>query len=430
MLETQPSFRFLLSCVQLVFLGTGIRTSFAGEVEVRDVASLVAALSYGQEGDLIHVAAGEYKVGASLRPKQGMKIIGAGAGATFIRCDSGWRAPLNILPDNGVDRKTANGGSYLFNLIEYSHDVQISDMTLQGNGLHGAVYGAGVDRLRLARLEVRDFAWAGIRTFGTNDVRISNSVFVDNGGKFDETVGAAIYLSSTTAKIRDNRIVNSGNTDREMFGIKGLNITRSRISYNTIRTNFAIEMPFADQEGVEIHNNWLGGVISIPLSWGGSKTRAGESFRIHHNYFTTSYSIEGPRNGLEIDHNLFDFSVDDDQGNLMGCFGDHFEAKLSGPISFHDNAVVNPGRGVFWSDRVIDRLTFENNHIRLDESSPSIHPEGLFGIRATSSQGATNFDTVTIRNNIIEIKGKPRPLVRNSESTEAVIENNRLVNVS
>ena len=121
MLETQPSFRFLLSCVQLVFLGTGIRTSFAGEVEVRDVASLVAALSYGQEGDLIHVAAGEYKVGASLRAKQYDLALGLANERAALKPTSvqNWRTVARAYKGLGnksrADQANAKADSLLMN---------------------------------------------------------------------------------------------------------------------------------------------------------------------------------------------------------------------------------------------------------------------------------------------------------------------------
>jgi hypothetical protein len=53
----------------------------------------------------------------------------------------------------------------------------------------------------------------------------------------------------------------------------------------------------------------------------GIKGRGGANIHIHHNYFTTSYAIEFPRNNVEIDHNLFDFDVQQDGGNLISGFG-------------------------------------------------------------------------------------------------------------
>jgi nitrous oxidase accessory protein len=84
------------------------------------------------------------------------------------------------------------------------------------------------------------------------------------------------------------------------------------------------------------------------------------SFHIHHNYFTTSYAIEFPRNNAEIDHNLFDFDVEKDGGNLISGFGGK---AAPGPAWFHNNLVSNPGRGVIWNERAFTELVVRNNHI-------------------------------------------------------------------
>jgi hypothetical protein len=49
----------------------------------------------------------------------------------------------------------------------------------------------------------------------------------------------------------------------------------------------------------------------------------------------------------------------------------------------------------------------------------------LFGFNAKS-----DFSTISIRHNIIECIGQPRPLLRAKESYAAIVENNRLTNVS
>lgn len=51
--------------------------------------------------------------------------------------------------------------------------------------------------------------------------------------------------------------------------------------------------------------------------------------------------------------------------------------------------------------------------------------EGLFGFNRDC-----DFSTIQIIDNVIECKGQPRPLLRNDESYEAIVQGNTLLNVS
>jgi len=133
------------------------------------------------------------------------------------------------------------------------------------------------------------------------------------------------------------------------------------------------------------------------------------------------YSIEFVRNGVEVDHNLFDFSVDKDGGNLISGFG---KAAADGPASFHHNLVSNPGRGVIWINEVFNNLSIYNNHI-IARTTATPRKEGLFGLNADMDDA-----TLVIRDNIIECQGLTRPLLRREVTNKVTIENNHLVNVS
>ena len=123
---------------------------------------------------------------------------------------------------------------------------------------------------------------------------------------------------------------------------------------------------------------------------------------------------------MEVSHNLFDFTVEDDVGHVICNFG---KAKVPGPIWFHNNLVKNPGRGIMWTHGPHDNIEIYNNHIISDTTT---RKDGFFGI-----EKSTNFKTVVIKNNIIEnTEKKPRPLLRNDQSYGAKIENNLLKNVS
>ena len=97
-----------------------------------------------------------------------------------------------------------------------------------------------------------------------------------------------------------------------------------------------------------------------PNTPAGRSPPSGQTFRIHHNYFLATYSIEFVRNGVEIDHNLFDFDTAGDEGNLISGFG---RAPADGPAVFHNNLVSNPGRGVIWINEPYSNLVVRNNEI-------------------------------------------------------------------
>src|SRR6185295_7639045 len=223
-------------------------------------------------------------------------------------------------------------------------------------------------------------------------------------------------------EIANNRFVRTqqGKAD-EFYGVKGRQGKRCRIHHNTIEVGFSIEFPFENDEDVEIDHNVLHGPISIPKHAGGPVPKSGRTFRIHHNWMKDSYSIEFVRNGVEIDHNLFDFDPQKDGGNLISAFGN---APAPGPATFHNNLVSNPGRGVIWMNEVFNNLEVRNNHI-IARTTPTPRKEGLFGFNP-----ACDFSTITIRDNIIECQGEPRPLLRCKESCASQIGNNDLTNVS
>ena len=134
-----------------------------------------------------------------------------------------------------------------------------------------------------------------------------------------------------------------------------------------------------------------------------------------------SYAIEFVRNGVEIDHNLFNFDVNADHGNLIAAFGD---APAPGPAIFHNNLVSNPGRGVIWINEVYNNIEIRNNHI-VTRKTVTPRDDGLFGFNP-----ACDFKTIVIQDNLIECEGQPRPLLRCKESHGSVIRNNKFTNVS
>jgi nitrous oxidase accessory protein len=321
--------------------------------------------------------------------------------------------------------------AYLIRLQDNAAKISISNLTLRGPQLHGAIYGWNNKDLRLHHLRIEDFLWSGVRTFLMQQAQIHDCEFVDAGGRWERgqpgvkggITGGGIFATwMADCQIAHNRFLRTqmGPAD-EFYGIKVRQAKRCRIHHNTIEVNFSIEMPFENDEDVEIDHNVLHGTVSIPKYAGGPVPTSGRTFYIHHNWFGDSYSIEFVRNGVEISHNLFDFDLKKDHGNLISSFG---QAAAKGPATFHNNLVSNPGRGIIWINEVYDNLLVRNNHI-LARTTVTPRKDGLFGFNP-----GCNFKTIVIRDNVIECQGQPRPLMRNKESYGAVIANNLLINIS
>jgi len=403
-------------------------------LSAQDVAStqaLVAAVRDGAEGATIKVAAGTYELEAPLELKAGMTLTGAGMDKTILTNASGWKPSTQTLPDPEMTTKGMDTQAFLVRMKEKAAGITVSDLTLRGPQLHGAIYGWENANAHLHHLRIQDTLWTGIRTFSLKGAKIHDCEFIDAGGRWEKgapglkggiTGGAIFSIWMADAEIYDNRFVRTqqGKAD-EFYGIKGRQGKRCRIHHNTIEVNFSIEFPFENDEDVEIDHNVLHGTVSIPKHAGGPVPKSGKTFHIHHNWFRDSYSIEFVRNGVEISHNLFDFDPAKDHGNLISGFG---KASAPGPASFHNNLVNNPGRGVIWINEIFNNLEIRNNHI-VTRTTATPRKEGLFGFNSGG-----DFKTVTIRDNIIECQGQARPLLRSKESYGSVIGNNELTNVS
>lgn len=401
----------------------------AQPVETAD--ALVAAVREGGEGATIEIAAGTFELDVPLEPKSGMTLKGAGMGKTIITHTEKWKPSTKTLPDPEMRTKGMDTRAYLIRLQDKAKNVTVSGMTLRGPQLHGAIFGFNNENLHLHHLRIQDTLWTGIRTFSMKGAKIHDCEFIDAGGRWQRgergtkggiTGGAIFAIWMKDSEIAHNRFTRT-QMDKadEFYGVKVRQGKRTRIHHNTIEVNFSLELPFENDEDVEIDHNVCHGTISIPKHAGGATPKSGKTFHIHHNYMRSSYAIEFVRNGVEIDHNLFDFDVKKDGGNLISGFG---KAPAKGPASFHNNLVSNPGRGVIWINEPYNQLEVRNNHI-ITRTTATPRREGLFGLNRKC-----DFKTIRIVNNVIECQETARPLFRNKESYGAVVRNNVLTNVA
>ncbi len=381
--------------------------------QITDVASLVAAVTNGNNGDTVLVGAGTFELKEPLMPKSGMSIIGLGEQQTTITAAPTWQPGIDNLPNK--EDPTA----YLFDLEKVT-GVTISNMTLTASNLHGAIYANKADGLELHHLHIRNFLWSSIRTFRMDNFKVHDNVFVDAGGKYRWTGGALYMIWTKNSEFWNNKIYRSADNKRKFFGFKGRGGTNLRFHHNDVQVNFSLEFPFENDRAIEIDHNNFAGVISIPKHAGGLVLEEELAYHIHHNWLKSSYALEWARNSVEIDHNLFDFDTANDGGNLIS---NHGGKSALGPTFFHDNLIRNPGRGIFWSKGVYNQFYFYNNHVKANTLTQT---GGFFGLNPSS-----DFNTIEIKDNIIEnVAENPRPLMRNMKSYAAVIENNTLENIS
>jgi len=407
-------------------------TSLATAAPVTTTDALIAAVQNGVEGTTIEIGAGTFELDAPLEPKAGMTLKGSGQDRTIITHKSGWKPSVKTLPDPEMKTAGMDTYAYLIRLVDKAEEITISDMTLRGPQMHGAIYGWANHGLHLHHLRIKDTQWSGIRTFGMKDARIHDCEFIDAGGRWKRggmpgvdggiTGGAIFAIWMTDSEISHNRFERTQmNKADEFYGIKIRQGKRSRVHHNTIEVNFSIEFPFENDQDVEIDHNICHGTISIPKHAGGPVPESGRTFHIHHNLLKNSYAIEFVRNGVEIDHNLFDFDINKDHGNLISGFGN---SLAKGPASFHNNMISNPGRGVVWINEPYSNFEIRNNHIRT-RSTATPRKEGLFAFNSNS-----DLQSIRICDNIIECLGVSRPLLRGEKNDGVVIRNNTLINVS
>ena len=247
--------------------------SFAA-TPVEDTSALVSAVREGAEGTTIEIGAGTFALEAPLDLKAGMTLKGAGIDQTILTHAAKWQPSTKTLPDPEMKLEGLDTDAYLIRIKRDTAGVTISDMTLLGPQLHGAIFAWFHTKLHLHHLRIKETLWSGVRTFGMQKAKIHDCEFIDAGGRWENgkpgvkggnTGGGlfAIWMSDT--EIYDNRFVRTqmGPAD-EFYGIKVRQGTRCHVHHNTIETNFSMEFPFENDE--DIHRAVASEVFGVPLA--------------------------------------------------------------------------------------------------------------------------------------------------------------------
>ena len=391
------------------------------------------AVRDGAESATVYLPAGTFLTSGSLQVDAGVNIVGAGIGQTVLTNDPSLSFERGDITDRDVDPASVNRDGYLIDFGVDADNASLRGLTLRGPEMIGGVFAFRSDGLTIESTRFENFLWTGLRTFTTSGTEFTWNEFHDAGGtrlKADGSPGprsGAIFSTfHRDAEVSHNRFTESGDPNYKAFGVKGRKWNDSRIHHNSIENNFSIELPFENDRDVEIDHNDLRGAVSVPKFEGGVVLDDGYSFFIHHNYFTASYSIEGARNELIIDQNVFDFDIQEDGGTLFKNFG---RASVAGPTTFTNNLIVNPGRGLFNSEGPHDHVVLSNNRV-IANQTVTPRDGALINIRAADRDGnQTDYSTIEVRNNRIEVFGTERPLFASAEHHDADIAGNELVGV-
>ncbi len=330
------------------------------QTSVNNVNGLMRAVNDGKTNAVILIEPGTYVLTAPLRPKDGMTIQGAGVDKTILKAANSWAYSLASLPD-GDEKAKYNSNGYLI-FVGSSNNVTLKNMTLTGAKLHGAVYAKHNKGLNLLNLTIKDFLWAGMRTYATSNINAQNNTMINAGGKKGVT-GAAFYFNHGSNHVfNNNKIYKTADYNNNFYGFKATNSKYVKITNNDVGVNFSVEFAHQHAQNVEISHNRLSGTVSLPEHSGGSvPADTGITFDIYHNWFQQSYSLEWPRNGVLVHDNLFDFDVKDSGGNLISNFA---SVTASGDAKMYNNLTRNPGRGIYWSKGAYNNFSFYNNHIK------------------------------------------------------------------
>jgi len=396
-------------------------------VEVKTPEELVEAVNNGKPNDFIRILPGVYKMkkDQQLKPKQGMTITGSGLGMTTLTAADDWDPGLEGLPAHEVDETKVNTDPYLFK-IENTSDVKILNMTMTAPKLHGAIYAFNCQNLEFFKMKFHHFRWSSIYSFDITHFKVHNCLFYDAGGRV-RWMGAAIFSNRTTyGEFYNNKITSSPDNNNFFVGFKARGSSYCRIHHNTVHLSFrvfAFEYMHSDHHHIEIDHNNFNSTMSLP---GHNEEKIDEpgfyTFWVHHNYLSNSYAIESARSYMKFESNYFDFPLEHDGGHL---YTEYARKGTEEHVIMRNNQMRNPGRALIWSaGGAYKNYRFENNHVKAHKTLTP-RTEGLIHF-----VGRSDFETISIRDNIIECIGLARPMLDNDTITQVQFENNLLINIS
>ena len=162
--------------IAVLFICSWLPLLARADQTVSNSAALAAAVRDGAEGAVIEIAAGTYELAAPLEPKARMTLKGAGRDKTILTHVAAWKPATTTLPDPEMTTKGLDTQAYLIRLKDKAAGITISDLTLRGPQLHGAIFGWENADLHLHHLRIQETLWSGIRTFLMKGAKIAPPV--------------------------------------------------------------------------------------------------------------------------------------------------------------------------------------------------------------------------------------------------------------
>ncbi len=157
----------------------------AAKEPVRTTEQLIAAINSAIEGDTIELAAGRFELDHTIEMRTKMTLKGAGVDKTILTNSAAWKPATKTLPDPEMKLEGLDTDAYLIRIARDTVGVTISDLTLSGPQLHGAIFAWFHTDLHLHHVRIKDTLWSGLRTFGMKRARIHDCEFIDAGGRWN-----------------------------------------------------------------------------------------------------------------------------------------------------------------------------------------------------------------------------------------------------
>lgn len=294
----------------------------------------------------IQLAPGTHVASVTAQPKSGLTIVGAGrdgANATVVIADHQWKLA-------GTLTGMGDPGEYLISMPK-QQGVSIRDLVLSSPAAHQITGAIAINEgggHRLERIGFRFFRWNAVHIHLAGQLLIADCSFHECSRDALEHCGG--YLRTRWLSHSEiHGCVFTGTTSKG-YGYKGSGHERVRFHHNRVEVDaeFSFESAHDNEYGLEIDRNHLTRCISVPKSGQGAdpQTRACDySVHIHHNLLTDSYTVEGPRNHLRIDHNWI--RIAKPGGRVYTQHG----GDNDGPVLIDHNVIENVDRAVVWKNR-------------------------------------------------------------------------------
>jgi hypothetical protein len=347
----------------------------------------------------IQLAAGTYQETAQSLPKAGVKIVGAGrAGAnkTTIKAPTSWDySSSGCMGDALGDPK---GVGYIIDASNQSN-VSISNIEFvnePADKANGAIYAKFGSNLTIDNVGVISFRFAGVFIRERDRSAVVNSYFFSSGAN---VLCDASNMGNLTTHYITNTEIHHNEFGGRGYGYRGRSQENVKIYGNVFNmandgsSQFDIEIAHELEYGVDIFSNEFHGTVSVPrMGDQANPNSKGYSYtiRIHDNTSYASYAIEGSRNHLEVDHNMF-YSNENFDGRIFTDYG----VNTNGPVWIHHNVAESVDLGFIYKRGSASNFYVYNNTVY---SNVTNKPENTL-LRFFDVYTATGNNWV-VRNNI------------------------------